>query len=471
MTSPPGGEPGLSGASPGDVSALVARLGATFRTGRTRPLAWRAEQLRGILRLLTAHEDELLAALAADLGKPPLEAYTTDVGFVKAEVDHALAHLGRWTRPERVPTPLLAQPGRAWVQREPLGVVLIIAPWNYPVQLTLGPLVGALAAGNCAVVKPSELAPATSAVLARRLPEHVDPAAVAVVEGGVPEASALLTERFDHILYTGNGRVARIVMAAAAAHLTPVTLELGGKSPVIVDRSAPVATAARRIAWGRYLNAGQTCIAPDYVLCHADRIDELTDAVGAAARAFYGSDPQTNPDYGRILNEHHVRRLVGYLSDGVIAFGGTHDATDRFLAPTALRDVPDDAPSMTEEIFGPVLPIRAVADVDEAVAFVNGREKPLALYVFTGNQGVARHVVDSTSSGSAVVNATLLQASVPGLPFGGVGASGTGAYHGHRGFSTFSHDKAVLRRAVRPDPDVAYPPSTRWKTRLVRRFL
>jgi len=454
-----------------DAAGIVAALRETFRSGRTVPVAWRTAQLRGIRSMLTDHEGEFLAALAADLGKPAAEAYATDLGFAKAEVEHALAHLDRWVKPTRVSTPLIAQPGRAWIQYEPLGVVLVIAPWNYPVQLTLGPLVGALAAGNAAVVKPSELAPATSAVLARRLPEYVDPTAVAVVEGAASETTALLAERFDHILYTGNGRVGRIVMTAAAAHLTPVTLELGGKSPVVIDRSADLKVAATRVAWGRYLNAGQTCIAPDHALVHADVVDAFTDELRRAIRTFYGPDPRTSPDYGRIVNEHHHRRLVGYLADGEVVVGGEHDASDRYLAPTVLHGVADDAPSMTDEIFGPILPIRPVADVDEAVAFVNAREKPLALYVFADNDVVARHVVDATSSGSAAINATLLQMSVPGLPFGGVGESGTGAYHGRHSFVTFSHAKAVLRKGVRPDPALAYPPYTAFKERMLRRFL
>lgn len=461
----------MSATAPTAAGTTVTRLRATFASGRTAPVAWRAAQLRGLVTMLEVHEHEFLDALAADLGKPAAEAYATDLGFAKAEATYDLAHLDRWVRPRRVSTPLVAQPGRSWVQYEPLGVVLVIAPWNYPVQLTLGPLAGALAAGNCAVVKPSELAPATSAVLARRLPEHVDPDAVAVVEGGVPETTALLAERFDHILYTGNGRVARIVAAAAAPFLTPVTLELGGKSPVVVDRSADVEVAATRVAWGRFLNAGQTCIAPDHALVHAAVVDEFTDALRRAIRTFYGPDPRTSPDYGRIVNAAHHRRLVGYLGDGEIVTGGEHDEAARYLAPTVLRGVPDDAPSMTDEIFGPILPVRPVADVDEAVAFVNAREKPLALYVFADNDVVARHVVDATSSGSAAINATLLQMSVPGLPFGGVGESGHGSYHGHHSFTTFSHAKAVLRRGVRPDPALAYPPYTAFKERLLRRFL
>jgi aldehyde dehydrogenase (NAD+) len=454
-----------------DAAALVTRLRTTFAGGRTRPVAWRRAQLESLHAMLVDHEDEFLDALATDLAKPPLEGYATDVGFVKNDIEHALAHLERWTAPEKVRTPLSVKPGRAWVQREPFGVVLVIAPWNYPVQLTLAPLVGALAAGNCAVVKPSELAPTTSAVLARWIPEYTDRDAVAVVQGGVDETTALLAQRWDHVFYTGNGRVGRIVMRAAAEHLTPVTLELGGKSPVVVDRSANIAVAGKRIAWGRYLNAGQTCIAPDYVLCHRDVIDELTDAIHDAVRAFYGPDPRLSRDYARIVNTHHLRRLVSYLDDGEIAFGGEFDEPTRYLAPTALREVADDAPSMSDEIFGPVLPIRSVVDTDEAVDFVVARDKPLALYVFADNDVVAHDVIDRTSSGTAAVNATLYQVAVPDLPFGGVGESGTGRYHGRHSFETFSHPKGVLHKATRPDPALAYPPYSRWKGRLLRRFL
>ena len=454
-----------------DATALVARLRATFADGRTRPLAWRHAQLDGLHAMLTDHEEDFLDALATDLAKPPLEAYGTEIGFVKNEIAHIRKQLDRWLAPEKVRATLATQPARAWIQREPLGVVLVIAPWNYPVQLTLSPLVGALAAGNAAVVKPSELAPTTSAVLARWLPEYTDPDAVAVVQGAVEETTALLEQRWDHLFYTGSGRVGRVVMRAAAEHLTPVTLELGGKSPVVVDRSANLAVAARRIAWGKYLNAGQTCIAPDYVLCHEDVADELTEGIRDAVRAFYGPDPRLSRDYARIVDTRHLRRLVGYFADGEIAFGGESDEPTRYVAPTALRDVADDAPSMTDEIFGPVLPIRTVADTDEAVDLITAGDKPLALYVFADNEVIARDVVDRTSSGSVAINATLFQVSVPDLPFGGVGASGIGAYHGRRSVEVFSHAKGVLQKSTRPDPALAYPPYTRLKDRLLRRFL
>lgn len=463
--------PASSHAAEIDAAALVERLRATYASGRTRPLAWRRTQLEALRTILTDREADLLEALATDLGKPRLEGWATDIGFVINEIDHTLKHLRRWTKPTRVRTPLATKPAKARIVREPLGVVLIIAPWNYPVQLALAPLVGAIAAGNAAVLKPSEVAPATSAVLARLLGEHLDPDAFAVVEGAVPETQALLAQRWDHIFYTGNGRVGRVVMEAAAKHLTPVTLELGGKSPVFIDASANLEVAARRIAWGKFLNAGQTCIAPDYVLVARGLEDRFVELVRRSVFDFYGPDPKASPDYARIVNGGHFDRLVGLLESGTPVVGGEHDATARFIAPTVLRDVPPESPAMQEEIFGPILPVLTVADAEEAVAFVNGRDKPLALYVFAGDSDVVRTVLDGTSSGGACVNATLFHVAVAGLPFGGVGESGVGAYHGRATFDLFSHEKSILKRSTRPDPDLAYPPYTDKKERLMRRFL
>ena len=321
------------------------------------------------------------------------------------------------------------------------------------------------------MLKPSEVTPATSAALARLLTEYLDTDCIAVVEGSATETQALLAERFDHILYTGNGRVAKIVMEAAAKHLTPVTLELGGKSPVYVDSSANLEVAARRVAWGKFLNAGQTCIAPDYVLVAKDLEDRFVEHVRRAIFDFYGPDPIDSPDYARIVNDNHYERLVGLLDSGTTAVGGEHDAKQRFVAPTVLRDVMPESPVMQEEIFGPILPILPVAGVDEAIAFVNSREKPLALYVFSQDGGAAQRLLSETSSGGAAVNATMFHVAAPELPFGGVGPSGMGAYHGKASFDTFSHAKSVLRKSTRPDPDLAYPPYTKRKERLLRRFL
>jgi aldehyde dehydrogenase (NAD+) len=454
-----------------DIPATVEALRATFESGRTRPLAWRRQQLERLRTMLVEREPELLGALATDLGKPPTEAWATDVGFVISEIDHALRHLRSWARPERVWAPLITRPARAQIVREPLGVVLVIAPWNYPIQLLCSPLVGALAAGNCVAAKPSEVAPATSAALARLIPKYLDSDAVAIVEGGVAETQALLAEVFDYVFYTGNGRVGRIVMEAAAKHLTPVTLELGGKSPVIIDDTADISLAARRVAWGKYLNAGQTCIAPDYVLVTKGLEDRFVEQVRRAVFDFYGSDPKTSPDYGRIVNDSHVRRLAALLDGAKATVGGTVDEPGRYVAPTVLQDVSVDAPVMQEEIFGPILPVLPVDDVAAAIEFVNHREKPLALYLFTGSSRVRDRILEETSSGGAAVNATMFHVAVPGLPFGGIGPSGMGAYHGEASFRTFSHAKSVLRKRRKPDPDLAYPPYTSRKDKLMRRFL
>jgi aldehyde dehydrogenase (NAD+) len=456
---------------PSQIPKLVAGLRGTFETGRTRPVEWRREQLRRMNAMLVEREGDLLDALAADLGKPRIEAWATDVGIVINEVEHALRHLAGWMKPERVWTPLAQRPGRATVHREPVGVALVIAPWNYPVHLLLLPMVGALAAGNCVVGKPSEVTAHTSATLARIVPEYLDREAVAVVEGGVPETQALLGECFDHIFYTGNGRVGRVVMEAAAKHLTPVTLELGGKSPAIVDEHVNLDVAARRIAFGKFLNAGQTCVAPDYVLVARGREDELISGIGGAIRDFYGADPARSPDYARIVNDAHFQRLEQLLDGGAAAVGGETNAAQRYIAPTVLRDVPPDSPVMAEEIFGPILPVLPVADVDEAIRFVNDRDRPLALYLFSESQEVQGRVLAETTSGGGCVNTTVMHVAVPELPFGGVGASGMGAYHGKESFDVFSHKKSVLTKPTRPDPKIGYPPYTRLKERLIRRFL
>jgi aldehyde dehydrogenase (NAD+) len=456
-----------------DAEELVRRLRSTFESGLTRAESWRRSQLAQLRRMLVESESELLDALRADLGKSATEAYTTEAGFVLGEIAHAERHLASWMRPEKVSLPLKLRPGRASIVSEPLGVTLVIAPWNYPVHLLLAPMVAALAAGNCVVGKPSEVTPHVSAALARLVPRYLDSRAVAIVEGGVEETTALLDQRWDHVFYTGNGRVGRVVMAAAARHLTPVTLELGGKSPAIVDRSADVRVAARRIAWGKFVNAGQTCVAPDHVLVHRDVESRLLDELVRAVRDFYGDDPSSSADYGRVVDDRHWRRLRALLDAGgysSVVCGGDGDEATRYLAPTILAGVDRDAAVMGEEIFGPILPVLAVDDVEDAIGVVRSGDKPLALYVF-GDDAVAERVLESTSSGGACVNATLLHLAVPDLPFGGVGESGSGAYHGRTGFDTFSHRKSVLQRRTRPDPSVMYPPYTRLKDRLLRRFM
>ena len=430
-----------------DPEELVARLRATFTTGRTKPLAWRKEQLTRLRALLTEQREDIADALHTDVGKPRPDAYAHEVDFSVREIDHALDHLEEWLRPEPVsPGALAGLPAgsTAGTQYEPLGTVLIIAPWNYPLQLSLVPLAGALAAGNTALLKPSEVTPATSGLLARLVPRYMDTDAVAVVEGGVPETTALLAQRYDHIFYTGNSAVGRVVMRAAAENLTPVTLELGGKSPAFVDRGVDLTAVAARLAGAKFSNAGQICIAPDYVLTDPETAPALAAALGAATEAMFGADPQSSQAYGRIVNERHFDRVAALLTSGKTAFGGQTDRADRYIAPTVLTGVTSDDAVMQEEIFGPVLPIVEVAGLDEAIAFINDRDKPLALYGFTENETTRRRLAEETSSGALGFGLPIAHVQVPELPFGGVGESGLGSYHGPHSLATFSHRKARL---------------------------
>ncbi len=454
-----------------EIPGTVQTLRTSFDHGRTRPLQWRLQQLKAIERMCHEREAEIEAALRQDLGKSHFEACATEIHYTAHEARLARKKVHRWMRPDRVSTPVVAQPGSSKIHKDPLGVVLVIAPWNYPFQLAMAPVVGAIAAGNCALIKPSEVAPAVSAMLAKLLPEYLDPDSIAVVEGGVDETTELLRCRFDHIFYTGNGKVGRIVMRAAAEHLTPVTLELGGKSPTIVDRSVDLTVAARRIAWAKFTNAGQTCVAPDYVLVERPVYDDFVAAMVATVRAFYGDNAQLSEDFGRIINTRHHDRLVALLEGNTVAVGGQHDRDDRFLAPTVLTDVALDSPVMTDEIFGPILPILPVDDIEAAIALINARPKPLALYLFSNDASVQRKVLERTSSGSAVVNHALMQMTVPGLPFGGVGNSGMGAYHGKHSFDCFTHNKAVLRKPTALDPTFMYPPYSPRKIKLLKALL
>jgi aldehyde dehydrogenase (NAD+) len=464
-------KPLATAATSAAVIDTAERLRATFASRKTRPAAWRRDQLSALEAMLTAHEDDFAAALKADLGKGAREAYLTEIEFLRGEARRTRRQLHKWMRPRRVTTPLFALPGRARIVAEPLGVALIMAPWNYPLMLALSPLIGAIAAGNCAVVKPSELAPHVSAAIAKHLPACLDTEAIAVVEGGVETATALLDQRWDKIFYTGNAAVGRIVMGAAAKHLTPVTLELGGKSPAIVLDDAAIDVAARRIVWGKFLNAGQTCVAPDYVLVDRGQEAALLEALTRTITEFYGPDPARSDDFARIVNARHFQRLTPLLDDGIIVTGGQSDADDRYIAPTVLREVTLDSAAMRDEIFGPILPVLAVDGLDEAIAFVNARPKPLALYVFSESRAAADRVIAETSAGGMAVNETVLHLAVPSLPFGGVGESGTGAYHGEFSFRAFSHEKAVLSRWSRPDVRFRYPPVTKRKFKLLKRFL
>ena len=451
-----------------DTTALLSDLRGVFASGRTRGLAWRLDQLRGIERLCDEREAEIAAALAEDLGRPPVDAWLGDIASTKAEATYARKHLKGWMRRRRVPLSLNQLPGRGWVQYDPLGVVLVIGPWNYPLYLSLAPLVAALAAGNCTVVKPSELAPATSALLARLVPEYLDPMAVRVVEGDAAVTQSLLAKGFDHALFTGGTEVGKKIMAAAAPTLTPVTLELGGKSPVIVAADADIDVAARRIAWVKLLNSGQTCIAPDYVLAERSVADELIDKIVANVREFRSAE--TDPLL-RIVNQRQFDRLVALISasDGKVVTGGGSDSAELRIEPTVIVDPSPTDAVMADEIFGPILPVLTVDSLDSAAEFVNSKPKPLALYLFTSSRTVAQALIDRIPSGGAVVNHVAMHCMVPQLPFGGVGASGMGAYHGRWGFEAMSHRRAVLAKRARPDLKIMYPPYSDAAVKIMRK--
>ncbi|MFE5291383.1 aldehyde dehydrogenase family protein [Isoptericola sp. NPDC056618] len=457
------------------IGDIVSTARDRFVTGATRPLSWRRAQLEALRRLLLENGPVIEAALWHDLRKNATEARLAETGVVLAEIRHTLRHLRRFTRPRRQPLPLTLQPASGRLVREPLGVALVIAPWNYPVQLLLAPLVGALAAGNAVVLKPSELTPTVSAAMADLVPRYLDADAVHVVQGGVEVSTELLRQRFDHIFYTGNGTVAKIVAHAAAEHLTPVTLELGGKSPAWFDDDAHLDQVARRLAWGKFLNAGQTCVAPDYVLTTPDRVDALTAALQRAITDMYGADPAASDDYGRIVNDRHFTRLTGYLEGADVAVGGEHHADDRYIAPTVVHapgppHTTEEPAYLREEIFGPILPILPVAGVDAAIDYIAARDKPLALYVFSDSAATREAFVAHTSSGGVGLDAPMLQAGIAELPFGGVGASGMGAYHGQYSVDTFSHRKTVVRRPHPLDTlRFAQPPFTTAKRRIAER--
>ncbi len=441
-----------------DFAAIVKRQRTFFLSGATRPLEFRRAQLLKLRGAIEAHEQLLFDALHADLGKSRHEAYTTELGLVLGEIRHALRHLPAWMKPRGRRTPLLAWPSRGLVRPEPYGVGLIIGPWNYPFQLLLSPLVGALAAGNCAVLKPSEYAPHTASAIAQLMGAAFPEDYIAVVQGERETAEALLGEKFDTIFFTGSSMVGRAVMTAAARHLTPVTLELGGKCPCLVCADAPLDITARRIAWGKFMNAGQTCVAPDFVFVDRRIRPALMGAMKRALREFYGDDPQRSRDYSRIVNRRHFDRLAGYLGSGWLAHGGQHDANDLYLAPTILTDVPLDALLMQEEIFGPILPMLDFDQLDEALALLRDRPTPLALYLFTKDRATQERVLATTRSGGVSLNDTVTHMIGAHLPFGGLGESGLGAYHGQASFRCFTHYRSVLRRSLVLDLKLSFPP-------------
>lgn len=442
-----------------NITDLVAKQRAFFQSNATKKVSFRKKQLTKLFKLLQKHETDLLDALYQDLRKHEFEAYSTEYGLVMKDLQKAINKVEKWAAPQFVSTPLFQFKADSYLQAEPYGNTLIIGPWNYPVQLIFMALTGAIAAGNTAIIKPSEYAVATSKIIAKIINENFDSKFLYVVEGAVEETQALLKEKFDYIFFTGSVGVGKIVYKAAAEHLTPVTLELGGKSPCIVDSDTHLNYTARRLVWGKLTNVGQTCIAPDYLLVDRKIKDKLVAKIKECIKQFYGENPQTSTSYGRIINEKNLNRLVNYLKDGgdIIA-GGQYDKDDLYLAPTLVDNVKLASPLMQEEIFGPILPIIAYDSLDEVTAFIKERAKPLALYIFSRNQKNIDKILSETSAGGVTVNDTLMHIVNAELPFGGVGDSGIGAYHGKHSFDTFSHIKPVLHRSFLIEEPIRYAP-------------
>ncbi|ORV88547.1 aldehyde dehydrogenase family protein [Mycolicibacterium iranicum] len=460
--------PAQGTATAADIPAVVARLRQTFATGRTRPVEWRREQLHALERLMSENEAAVTDALEKDLGRSPFEAWLADIASTTGEAAYAAKNVGKWMKRRHRLLEMSQLPGRGWVEYEPYGTVLIIGAWNFPFALTLGPAVGAIAAGNTMVLKPSEVAPASSALMAELVPRYLDNDAIAVIEGDGAVSQELIAQGFDHLLFTGGTEVGRRVYEGAAPHLTPVTLELGGKSPVIVSADADIEVAAKRIAWTKLINSGQICIAPDYVLADASVRDRLVDELRKTIDKFEAGNSGK-----RIVNERHFNRLANALAatKGTVAVGGQSDAVNLKIQPTVVVDPDPAEPLMTDEIFGPILPIVTVQNLDEAISFVNARPKPLAAYLFTKAKAVRERVIRDVPAGGMVVNHLIFHFATHKLPFGGVGPSGLGAYHGKFGFETFSHKKSVLTKPTRPDlTAMIYPPYTEKAFKLARKL-
>lgn len=443
-------------------SETLQRLRASFSSGVTVPEEFRRAQLQQLLRMLKENEEKILKALHQDMAKPKFEVVLSELDIVTNEVHFALSNLRSWLQPEHVTKTLATKVDTCYVRRQPLGVVLIIGPWNYPIHLLFLPMVGAIAAGNCVIIKPSEVTAATEAVIAELVPKYLSQDCFAVVRGGAEETKALLQHKFDHIFYTGSQAVGHLILQAAAPHLTPVTLELGGKCPCFIFGRVSTMDAARRLIWTKFFNTGQSCVAPDYVLCTKQMRDLLVPALKEVLHEFYSSEPQKSPDMSRIVSARHWSRLCELLgkSKGRVVLGGERDEADKYIAPTVLVDVAEDDVLMQEEIFGPILPILTVETLEEGINFINQRAKPLALYVFSDESSVVNTVLEATNSGAFVSNDGIVHMTLPGLPFGGVGPSGFGNYHGRWGFETFSHKRAVMLRgwALERVNSLRYPP-------------
>ncbi|MEJ8757282.1 aldehyde dehydrogenase [Pontibacter sp. H259] len=451
------------------IKQLLHKQRAFFAAGNTLPLSFRKAQLQKLQTILKTHEQELVDALYADFRKPALEAFATEVGFIELELRLALKNLADWAKPRRVPETLINFPARSYVYPQPYGIALIISPWNYPLNLLFTPLIGAMAAGNCAILKPSEVAANTATAVSRLIRENFDEQYIGVVEGGPETSQLLLTQRFDYIFFTGSTQIGKEIMKAAAEYLTPITLELGGKSPAVVTTDTDLELAARRICWGKFLNAGQTCVAPDYVLVHEEVKEDLIQQLDKCIQEFYGPEPASSPDFARIINKKHFERLSNMLTPDHIRIGGLTNATENYIAPTVLDGITWEHPAMKEEIFGPILPVLTFENLDEAIASINHHEKPLALYFFSSNKYDQQRILNEVSFGGGCFNDTISHLANPNLPFGGVGNSGLGSYHGIASFDVFSHQKSILHRGTWLDLPFRYPPYGN-KLNLLRKF-
>ncbi|HEH0729895.1 TPA: aldehyde dehydrogenase [Staphylococcus aureus] len=433
---------------------------AFFNTQQTKDISFRKEQLKKLSKAIKSYESDILEALYTDLGKNKVEAYATEIGITLKSIKNARKELKNWTKTKNVDTPLYLFPTKSYIKKEPYGTVLIIAPFNYPFQLVFEPLIGAIAAGNTAIIKPSELTPNVARVIKRLINETFDANYIEVIEGGIEETQTLIHLPFDYVFFTGSENVGKIVYQAASENLVPVTLEMGGKSPVIVDETANIKVASERICFGKFTNAGQTCVAPDYILVHESVKDDLITALSKTLREFYGQNIQQSPDYGRIVNLKHYHRLTSLLNSAQmnIVFGGYSDEDERYIEPTLLDHVTNDSAIMQEEIFGPILPILTYQSLDEAIAFIHQRPKPLSLYLFSEDENATQRVINELSFGGGAINDTLMHLANPKLPFGGVGASGMGRYHGKYSFDTFTHEKSYIFKSTRLESGVHLPP-------------
>lgn len=454
------------------IQSIINNSGKFFRSGATLDISYRIDALKRMRKFITENERFICDALKDDLGKSAYEAYMCEIGLCLSEITYMLKHLKGFSRTKRVRTPMSQFPGKSYVIPSPYGVVLIMSPWNYPFLLTIEPLIDALSAGNVCVLKPSAYSPATTEIIKKMISECFPEEYVSVITGGRSENTCLLNQHFDYIFFTGSKQVGREVMKNASLHLTPVTLELGGKSPCIVLNDADLKSAARRIVFGKYLNCGQTCVAPDYILCHSSVRDELLKLIKSEIAAQFGNYI-SNDDYGRIINEKHFSRLAGLIDDsrGKIFCGGNYDSRLLKIEPTVITNITDSDSVMQDEIFGPVLPVMTFDEISEVISYVNKREHPLALYVFTENTKLANQIIASCGFGGGCINDTIVHLATTEMGFGGFGESGMGSYHGRAGFDTFTHYKSIIKKGPYMDLSIRYQPYRKNNLMLVKRFL